>query len=277
MIIKPKHKHVDSNGMCYLPYLSSWNPNNCNLVGLVSTISKTFSPDPPVRSQPATTTPQPSPSPYPTQPTPQPYPTTQPSPYPYTNNPQYPPPPQYTQPPPQPQYNSHPYEDPSLVAKRNAVNSATERSQTRLQQFYQATTKEIDDFIAKNSELEGRMAAIDQEKMRLSTDKGQIDVDIDGMTKSFEDIAKWLEMNDTTGTIDIDAVTEPKDPLQKQLLFLVAEDATIEDALYYLEKKLNSGSLDVDTYLKSVRSLSAEQFLKRATIKKVHEKQRGGR
>ena len=40
MIIKPKHKHVDSQGMCYFPYLSSWNPNNCNLYGLVQTMSK---------------------------------------------------------------------------------------------------------------------------------------------------------------------------------------------------------------------------------------------
>jgi hypothetical protein len=55
---------------------------------------------------------------------------------------------------------------------------------------------------------------------------------------------------------------------------LVAEDASIEDVLYYLEKKLNSGGIDLETYLRNVRTLTSEQFMKRATIKKIHEIQR---
>lgn len=50
MIIKPKHRHVDSAGMVYLPYLSTWSPTSCNLLGLVDTVSKVFGQDPPVRS-----------------------------------------------------------------------------------------------------------------------------------------------------------------------------------------------------------------------------------
>eukprot|EP01114_Cavostelium_apophysatum_P008046 TRINITY_DN2030_c0_g1_i1.p1 TRINITY_DN2030_c0_g1~~TRINITY_DN2030_c0_g1_i1.p1 ORF type:complete len:100 (+),score=42.63 TRINITY_DN2030_c0_g1_i1:477-776(+) len=94
------------------------------------------------------------------------------------------------------------------------------------------------------------------------------------MTKSFDDITRWLEANDQSADIDIDAVTEPKDPLSKQLLYLVAEDATIEDTLYYLEKNLMSGELNLDVFLKNIRSLTTEQFLKRATIKRIHERQR---
>jgi ESCRT-I complex subunit TSG101 len=56
MVIKPRHRHVDSSGMCYLPYLSSWNPNSANLVNLVSVMSKIFGQDPPVRSQTSTAT-----------------------------------------------------------------------------------------------------------------------------------------------------------------------------------------------------------------------------
>lgn len=64
MIIKPRHRHVDSGGMCYHPYLSSWNPNTSNLVGLADTLSKVFSQDPPVRA--AGSTPQPPATPQPT-------------------------------------------------------------------------------------------------------------------------------------------------------------------------------------------------------------------
>jgi ESCRT-I complex subunit TSG101 len=60
-----------------------------------------------------------------------------------------------------------------------------------------------------------------------------------------------------------------------RLLTLVAEDATIEDTLYFLEKSLGIEGVNLEAFLKAYRTLANEQFLKRATIKKVHEKQRG--
>ena len=50
--------------------------------------------------------------------------------------------------------------------------------------------------------------------------------------------------------VDIDAITEPKDPVSKQLLDLVALDAAIEDALYYMEKSLAKGDVTADVFLK---------------------------
>jgi hypothetical protein len=40
--------------------------------------------------------------------------------------------------------------------------------------------------------------------------------DVDALTANFEEITKWLDANDNTSQVDIDAVTEPKDPLSKQ-------------------------------------------------------------
>jgi len=302
MIIKPKHRHVDSQGMCYLPYLSTWNPTGSNLTNLITTMSKTFGLDPPVRSQaqsaqtaqPA----QPQPQPQQAQPYGQQY--AQPPPaygQPYQSV--TPPAPyggQYAQQPPQPQPSqplppfgnnsqtssqqfkqqtpSQPFEDPSVVAKRNAVRSATEKTQIKMQEYFQNTTKEIDELMGKSGIAEDRGRALDMEKQQLQTQLSQMSGDIDTLTKSFDDITKWLEDNDASESIDIDAVTEPKDSLSKQLLYLVAEDATIEDTLYYLEKQLMNGELNLETFLKNVRSLSTEQFIKRGTIKKIHEKQR---
>lgn len=331
MVIKPKHRHVDSSGMCYLPYLSSWNPNSCNLQTLINTMSQVFSADPPVRSAPKQTTPtnptmqthpqqqqqqpqnnyvsplpqkQPnqqqqiqtnpyaSPLPqnvntpygYPQQPQQQPYQQQQTNSYP-NNNYQTPNPtpnpvqynemsqnplPQY--PPKTPTSNSN-FEDPAIVAKRNALRSATERLQGKLQKYFADTTKQIDDLIVENAKQDDKQRNIAIEKQSLDLQHGQISSDIDNLTKSFDDITKWLDANDSA-TLDIDQITEPKDPHSKQLLYLVAEDATMEDTLYYLEKNLMSGELNLDVFLKNVRSLSTEQFLKRATIKKIHERQR---
>eukprot|EP01119_Soliformovum_irregulare_P017478 TRINITY_DN5206_c0_g1_i1.p1 TRINITY_DN5206_c0_g1~~TRINITY_DN5206_c0_g1_i1.p1 ORF type:complete len:258 (-),score=3.25 TRINITY_DN5206_c0_g1_i1:27-800(-) len=106
MIIKPKHRHVDSNGVVYLPYLSTWSASSCNLTALVATMSKVFSDDPPVRSSGPTPPPPPPPPPHPTNKT-QP---TRTKTHPPTPNPTHPPP----HPPPTkhknkpPHHNQHP-------------------------------------------------------------------------------------------------------------------------------------------------------------------------
>jgi len=269
MVIKPKHRHVDSSGMCYLPYLSNWNPNTCNLVGLVGTMAKVFGQDPPVRSQSVQPfNPTPTPPTFTQPPTPQP---------PTSSQPNYSP--QSYPPNPTPNFPSNQsYEDPATVAKRNAMMNISSKIQDRLHQFNIATTREVDELILQTSEFEAKSAALATERSRFDEDKFRMEADIEAMTRSFEELSKWLEDNDTVSSvIDIDVVTEPRDPLSKQLLYLVAEEASIEDTLYFLEKKMISGSLDVDTFLRSVRTLSTEQFIKRATIKKIHEKQRGGR
>lgn len=103
--------------------------------------------------------------------------------------------------------------------------------------------------------------------------KDSFDQDVNELNERFEQVSTWLQQNDTTGEVDIDAVTEPRDPLSKQLnlhkesfhfaklniffsffkhrlLYLVAEDATIEDTLYILEKALGRGEIDTEVFLK---------------------------
>jgi len=120
MIIKPKHKHVDSNGLCYLPYLSSWNPNNCSLLGLASTLSKIFSQDPPVRSQPQSQ-PQLQPKLQQTQP----------------QQPYYPQQKQYPQPQPQPQQPYYPQQPPQQQLSQMQQYPLTGTSQQQYPQSSQ--------------------------------------------------------------------------------------------------------------------------------------------
>lgn len=68
MIVKNNHKHVDSSGTCYLPYLSGtaylqiwlvslkrfagWRPDTSSLAALASEMKAVFATDPPVRAKP---------------------------------------------------------------------------------------------------------------------------------------------------------------------------------------------------------------------------------
>jgi ESCRT-I complex subunit TSG101 len=287
MIITPRHRHVDSAGMVYHLYLSSWNPGSSSLIGLVSTLSRVFSEEPPVRSQPQTpfvpttqyqppTTPQPRP--LPSNPPP-PYTTLSPSwlsqpqpaqhqpPPPSPQPPAYPPPPEYT-PPKQ-------TEDTAVVCRRNALASASDKMQQFLQQFYESTTKEIDKLMAESSNFNAVGTSLEQEKENILREIEQSEQELKHLGDKFDELNKWLVANDKPENLpDIDTISDPKDLLSKQLLYLVADDATIEDTLYYLDKALNTGRIGLDTYLKHVRLLCREQFLLRATIKKVHEAQR---
>ncbi|KAF9060951.1 Vps23 core domain-containing protein [Rhodocollybia butyracea] len=57
--------------------------------------------------------------------------------------------------------------------------------------------------------------------------------------------------------------------VHNQLINLVAEDNAIEDTIYHLHRALNSGSIDLDRFLKTTRVLAEEQFMKRALIEKI--------
>jgi len=52
---------------------------------------------------------------------------------------------------------------------------------------------------------------------------------------------------------------------------LVTEDHAIEDAIYYLSKSLNAGTLPLPAFLKHVRKLAVDQFMKRALILKIRQ------
>jgi len=294
MCITPRHKHVDSAGMVYHPYLSNWNPVTCSLVGLVTTLSQVFSMEPPVRSQ--STPPSRNPPPpeyssptsslaapsfskplppipptasqqYQTNPQNQPSMATPPPPYPsWASLPAYPPPPEYKGPP-------QVTEDPEVVLKRNALASITEKLQIKLREFYESRTKEVDQLMAESSVLHNPL--LDAEQETLLREIQQAEQETKQLSDKLQGVTSWLEVNENAESQpNLDDLTDPKDPLSKQLLYLVAEDATIEDMLYYLDKALSVGYIDTETYMKHVRLLCREQFFHRATIKKVHEMQK---
>ena len=254
MMISPRHRHVDDKGIVYLPYLSSWSPNSCSLVGLAGVLAQVFSEDPPVRAKTQSN----------------------------RNSQQYPQ--QYGSPnssgswqqqsvPQQQQYSQNNY---NVQARSQAIQNVTNKIQNTLQQKNQQTMQQMDSNMRKQNELENNLRYVEQEIKNLQQRKDQIGDESERYLLKTSEVQKWLEQNQRANDVDIDALTQPKEPLSNQLLQLVAQDATIEDALYYLEKGLGKERISLDEFMKLYRDLSTQQFICRATIKKVHEKQRTG-
>jgi len=68
--------------------------------------------------------------------------------------------------------------------------------------------------------------------------------------------------------IDLDSALEG-DILSSQILDLTSKDLAIEDAMFYLDKALEKKSIDLDTYLTTLREIGKEQFFQRALLKKM--------
>lgn len=57
-----------------------------------------------------------------------------------------------------------------------------------------------------------------------------------------------------------------------RMLRLVAENAALEDGLYYLDLGVTDSVITVEVFLKEIRRLARKQFVARATMKKVKTK-----
>jgi ESCRT-I complex subunit TSG101 len=73
------------------------------------------------------------------------------------------------------------------------------------------------------------------------------------------------------GDVSVDEVVCSISIVHNQLVDLVAEDNAISDTIYHVTRALDAERIDLDRYLKAVRSLAREQYMKRALIDRISE------
>eukprot|EP01087_Luapelamoeba_hula_P017472 TRINITY_DN5509_c1_g1_i6.p1 TRINITY_DN5509_c1_g1~~TRINITY_DN5509_c1_g1_i6.p1 ORF type:complete len:445 (-),score=58.87 TRINITY_DN5509_c1_g1_i6:48-1382(-) len=87
-----------------------------------------------------------------------------------------------------------------------------------------------------------------------------------------EETAKWIADHEATAAAssDIDRISDPSDMRTSRAICLIAEEAAIDDTIYYLENALFKEGLVLDAFLKSIRDLSRQQFITRAHLRTFH-------
>ncbi|CAI5728386.1 unnamed protein product [Peronospora effusa] len=88
-----------------------------------------------------------------------------------------------------------------------------------------------------------------------------------------KEITVWLEENEHKDTVDPDKILIEGDALSKQMIKTLAEQNSIEDALYYMDRALGNDEIELSVFLKEVRKLSRKQFMCLALVEKIHAKQ----
>ncbi|XP_044760333.1 tumor susceptibility gene 101 protein [Coccinella septempunctata] len=283
---------VDQNGKIYLPYLHDWNPNTSDLLGLIQVMIVTFGEQPPVFAKP-----QNKEIPYPMNSfgsnSFMPYGNT---PYPPTNYPNYPGyPPSSSQstgsyPPPYPNSYSG-YPTPGGFGSANSVSTSggtgtikdehirvsllsaiEDKLLRRMKELFQQNQAELDTLRRTQDELKQGKAKLDVILSKLDKEQNDLDKNITLLKDKEEELDKAIERVSNEEPIDVDEAVTTTAPLYKQLLNAFAEEAALEDAIYYMGEALRCGVVDLDVFLRQVRTLSRKQFILRALMQKCRQK-----
>lgn len=284
---------VDQNGKIYLPYLHDWLPNSSDLLGLIQVLIVTFGEQPPVFAKskdndmpyPSNSfMPQPSGSyipPYP--------PTSYPQsstgfggypPYPPSSNTSFPGYPPYTT--PYPPYPGNNFGGPSPAVgtgtikdehiRESLLTAIEEKLMRRMKEQFQQNQAELETLKRTQEELKQGKAKLDNILSRLEKEQNDLDKNITLLKDKEQELNSAIERISNQESIDVDDAVTTTAPLYKQLLNAFAEEAALEDAIYYMGEALRCEVIDLDVFLRQVRTLSRKQFILRALMQKCRQK-----
>ncbi|EIW72790.1 hypothetical protein TREMEDRAFT_24652 [Tremella mesenterica DSM 1558] len=95
----------------------------------------------------------------------------------------------------------------------------------------------------------------------------------DSTGRKMEDVVARAEERvadlEQRGEVSVDELVCGISIVHNQLIDLVAEDNAIEDTIYHLTRALDAERIDLDRFLKSIRSLAREQYMKRALVERI--------
>ncbi|GAA5932661.1 uncharacterized protein JCM15063_002170 [Sporobolomyces koalae] len=160
--------------------------------------------------------------------------------------------------------------NPALLALRTRVHSKLTNSLANLHS--DITKNHLEPLALMHSDLQKAVPAIEDEMARLRAVRDVCLTVRDRYKGVVEEGEKrMLEYERKGEGVDVDEIICGSTVVYVQLLDLVAEDCAIEDTIYALGRGLNSGTakIELDQFLKRVRALAREQFIKRATINKI--------
>jgi len=263
MLIKRGHKHVDTEGMVYLPYLHEWRPNTHTILDLCTSMSKVFGMDPPLYQRVDSYVPSNSFK---------------------ANTPSF----NYG-------VNRFSYKNdfiakssndgakkewkpPENINFRKNVNESDElrekikaQLQKALKKRFTDLAEEIDSQIDILNSLNSNKSAMEGKKVKLEEQKKTVEGLLISSKEKFNELEEYsiqLE-GKCQEKSDPEDYIQPNDLLSKQLLSLVAENMAIEDALYSLDQALVNCSISSEEFLNEVRKLTRKQFAARALENKV--------
>ena len=290
MYLKEHHRHVGRDGKVYLPYLHEWSPLTHNLIELVVAMSSVFSDSPPVYARPGG---QQNPTPNSSITTTSTQPDLSSS---FTTASEA-----------SAELKQREEQERRIAQEVAEANAAVEaarlaeqleaqQAQERAQQRAQLVQLQTQLLSKVQYRLQDKAKKYQQEQEELLRVQHQLKEKQETLPIQIQELEETLvpllqeqirkiiaataslrEWNDTfnesvknqENTTTADDQVQPVSSKDAQLLQLMAENAALQDALYFCDKGLFSGILQCPQHLQQVRDLAKRQFLVRAHIRKL--------
>lgn len=156
--------------------------------------------------------------------------------------------------------------------KASLVSAVEDKLKRRIQEKVNQYQAEIQTLKRTQQELNEGQSKINDIVGRLERDEQELAKSISVLKDKEQELERALEGLEKVDGIDVDEAVTTTAPLYKQLLNAYAEEAAIEDAVYFMGEALRSGVIDLEVFLKHVRQLSRKQFMLRALMQKCRQK-----
>ena len=168
-------------------------------------------------------------------------------------------------------------EDQEKRLRQEARNRLTEKSRNILNTYRNIAGDDISDCVKDQLLLDkakafvsdgehGQIAYLTKRKEALEVYHKELDKGIQKLT-AFVKSAE--EEKSSKKEVSVDELAVPGDIHSAQMLILSAENAAINDALYFLDKALADSRISLHDHLIAVRKLTKTQFLARAHLLKI--------
>ncbi|CAG8476415.1 10558_t:CDS:2 [Funneliformis mosseae] len=153
-------------------------------------------------------------------------------------------------------------QNPELVQLQSSVYDKVKQ---KCEEYVEKSSPEFHRIMSFGEHLNQSQEIIKEERRQLVDKETKIKEKTEFLKGKIAEVDKLIEQAKNMPEVSVDDFLCGTTIVYNQL----AEDNAIEDATYYLGKALNSGKIDLSSYMKNIRSLGREQFMRRALIQKI--------
>jgi len=168
-------------------------------------------------------------------------------------------------------------EEQEIRLTQEARNRLTEKSRDILNTYRNAAGEDISDCVKDQLLLDKAKAFVRDEEngqiVYLTKRKEELEVYHKELDKGIQKLTAFVksaeEEKSSKKEVSVDELAIPSDIHSAQMLILSAENAAINDALYFLDKALADSRISLHVHLIAVRKLTKTQFLVKAHLLKI--------
>ncbi|XP_057312604.1 tumor susceptibility gene 101 protein-like isoform X1 [Hydractinia symbiolongicarpus] len=175
---------------------------------------------------------------------------------------------------PAPPTNKLPERQGSVIAEEHLraslLSTAEDKLKRRVKEVFQMGKIELNGLQQTQIELEKGNQELNDMVRKMNDEKANLASNISLLTQKNKEMEEALrKLESDSENMDIDEAVVTTAPLFNQILNLFAEENAVEDAIYYLSDALRREVIELEVFLKTVRTLSRKQFMLRATLQKA--------